>query len=923
MRRNHESFTNSGDSSSGSSGMTEMGLVLLRGGHRLWTGLASSVQRGATAATATARNDNNNDEDDELTQNYVLMSGRPQRGGPAATILQEVLGSGLFRHVLMALVVVAVMIHLALIDKSSISGFWRGASSSGAATSTTTDSTSSMDRNSVVINGEERPNPKPSYYSPHTFTFGGDNNQGRHPKTTNEYSNTPEKGNEKTIAEIILEEEIEEEANEFKGMWDLDIVNKMNDQGHYLHDPFFSPFASRLYDAQQDELDRRQAEFNLRMQSISKQYGAWTNPDKVYAQLPSSFLDLFEFLDVPMDEFPEDSWQKDQQYIFDFLDKAKSLVENTMQAIMLEYGYSDPSEEDKEFFDVIVGDYEVLNGTAMHHLSLEKLKGIAYLSQRGWNALVRKLLHAMITHDHFYVVVAGGAETYAGNNFAQSQIMQFNYIMEPLMHKLGMTLISRNMGMDASTAVSALGGADIYGEMDILWHIQDIATEDKPGEFDLLQRQAILSGDRIPIIFSPDTDELTLSSKEKAWVGNLQPGHDFCRADVPDVDACQSFNTYNSVCWEHRSDWNPATTHDEQVGSLDPFIDQHKYPGNRQHRLEGRKMALLLLHAINGALDRWKEKFNVESMPLAPQYWHVQKTYTDIRKAVMELDRTPGEAAGFSASCELLLRDLDPRICHVTMHAFTEWTPRVIPRKQSLSDNACCAVLKPQADEVYDGPDIVPLAWRLPENEIDVHMIAIAANITFFVDPNGRKLREADSKPRLAAKHSLRHFDGRKLGEFEDMVDRSGWVLDNAPAGFCDGSAQSRCNRVASNVCLLANHNFYRGALVGTPHDGWLTLKIPNVRHGIILARFELDINAAPDDFVFEFSINGKETSISKSQLGSFAKTIVSDLTVYPLLLEKGGLIGRDPAVQYDVAIRFRSDADRYFPIRLSHIYYA
>jgi hypothetical protein len=74
----------------------------------------------------------------------------------------------------------------------------------------------------------------------------------------------------------------------------------------------------------------------------------------------------------------------------------------------------------------------------------------------AWEGLVRKLLHAVMTSDDFFVVAVGSASTYRGNNFHQSQVMQFNQIMEPVLDKLGIRLLSRNMGMDASTTISAL-----------------------------------------------------------------------------------------------------------------------------------------------------------------------------------------------------------------------------------------------------------------------------------------------------------------------------------------------------------------------------------------------------------------------------------------------------------------------------------
>ena len=65
-------------------------------------------------------------------------------------------------------------------------------------------------------------------------------------------------------------------------------------------------------------------------------------------------------------------------------------------------------------------------------------------------------------------------------------------------------------------------------------------------------------------------------------------------------------------------------------------------------------------------------------------------------------DREPGEAVALSASCELLLKHLDPRICHLPMHAYTEWTPRVTPDTKSLVSTISNAIAGAEVLEEED-----------------------------------------------------------------------------------------------------------------------------------------------------------------------------------------------------------------------------
>ena len=63
--------------------------------------------------------------------------------------------------------------------------------------------------------------------------------------------------------------------------------------------------------------------------------------------------------------------------------------------------------------------------------------GVAWMHDVSYDALVKKLLNAMMTNDHFFVVLGGhSAAAGHGNNFHQSYMMQFQELMEPGKHLL-------------------------------------------------------------------------------------------------------------------------------------------------------------------------------------------------------------------------------------------------------------------------------------------------------------------------------------------------------------------------------------------------------------------------------------------------------------------------------------------------------
>jgi hypothetical protein len=497
----------------------------------------------------------------------------------------------------------------------------------------------------------------------------------------------------------------------------LTAENINNHNGEYWHDSVLSPFASPLY-ANMDDLSREneQKRFQTQMEALTAQYGQWEPPNFEGLAVPK--YHHYNYHDIPNADLLANAWQKNKTYVQSFLQQAQALVERVKLGIFAEYGYSDNNIAESKLesyhrrrdatLGLIVDHFRVINEVAVDEKTKERLSGIAYLNKNAWQGLIRKLLHAIIMHDNFYVVGVGPASTYRGNNFFQSQVMQFHWIMEPVFCKLGVRLISRNMGMDASTTVSTLGGANVYGEADIFWYISDTTARphrESCGQMDLLHKQAILSGERMPIILTPEPVVLMTDTNGKAWVGNIQPGVNICgktrisdgHIRLPQNPTCQYVNCvrealekhlcnhYKSVCWIERKGFVPEDMQEPNVGF------QQDYMGVQTHQLEGRKLAMLVLRGLESALKIWKSETDRGLSPLDEKQWHVQDVYESLRESVWTLEQKPGKSAKVPA-CEeflnavdpMMCNAVDPMMCHMALHAYLEWTPRINPVYTSI-----------------------------------------------------------------------------------------------------------------------------------------------------------------------------------------------------------------------------------------------
>jgi len=498
--------------------------------------------------------------------------------------------------------------------------------------------------------------------------------------------------------------------------------------------------------------------------------------------------------------------------------------------------------------------------------------GVAWMSREGYDLLVRKILHAMITNDDFFVVEAGDDLWEGeGENFHMQKVMQFHYIMEPVFDKLGMNLISRVMpgGMEMLMA-----GNGIIGEKDVLlWE-----SSNTNSDHGWIWRQVFLSGERLPVILpqmgslSQQQDVFPLTTGASQAM-TLPYATRFVKCSNETQELCDA-HKYVSQCWINRTDVTPETTQKNH-----PRFDESQ-PGFRTLRWESRKLALLILHATKSALQIWKSKTSPKQNskydhndtfttpqsqhPLNDEYWHMSSYQTQLRAQLQSKQPCTGPT-------------VLPQLCHVTLTGATEYTPRADPDGASLRQivkaappNGYKPHLRYDQQNLYNGPDL--LFERIPEGEVDVHAIAIATKTKSL--PVGNKRRMKMLRQRRDLKDDDDSFTSKRnvtkatntnqttTITKEELLPGTGWTLNGIGGRFCDGSAQSECQRSPHNShCLLSHHHFGQGQLVGDHTSGWLVLQLTNVKEGIVLARME---EVAADALVSD-SNDATEKDLSES----------------------------------------------------------
>lgn len=170
-------------------------------------------------------------------------------------------------------------------------------------------------------------------------------------------------------------------------------------------------------------------------------------------------------------------------------------------------------------------------------------------------------------------------------------------------------------------------------------------TEGDAGNQDILHRQGLLGGQKVPVLWSLSMDTIRpLHERAGADVGYAGEG----LAGIPKAETMDDLNSlpwaakyiscsgelkricddneYMGVCWIDRDDFKPPVGQSNAPGGRASW-----HPGNRKHQLRGRVLAFVILSALKEALTLWK---NAEGYELPDSAWHVTEHYERIRANV-------------------------------------------------------------------------------------------------------------------------------------------------------------------------------------------------------------------------------------------------------------------------------------------------
>ena len=491
-------------------------------------------------------------------------------------------------------------------------------------------------------------------------------------------------------------------------------------------------------------------------------------------------------------------------------------------------------------------------------------------------------------------------------------------------------------------------------------------TEKSAADQDLFHKQAILSGERVPVLIGGAVNNLEIETGGNLWYGGISLGHSSIILST-DLDQAQTLpwavqnfmctpeaqdvcdRGHLDQCWVPRSDFTPTTVRliakslliisffyvklkkfnfhlfgrkrtgshktkvritreifryklgfqnaDAQIissathcGSTEVGSKVGWHPGWRTHKFTARKQTMLMLKALDGALDIWENGISEEnSFPLKGEYWHVGEIYKKVRSNLTTFIN--GEGLN-KTGCESRLKEIPglERACRMPFKGIGEFTPINLGYPNTIR-----AHLKPGLDgykpiltaqALYEGIDILPPTWKIPEGEVDVHAIAIASTYaapdldnewtkdeddTETSENSRRALRMAATEKIVRTKsgHKIGNImedttngDQRKLVTYsDDVVPGIGWTYSNGITGFCDGSPMAHCKRYDGNKCLLYGHNDSRELFSGDGLSGWIVFTLPDVKEGIVYIKMQVSL------FKFEFMVYDLFTETNVSTL--------------------------------------------------------
>lgn len=709
---------------------------------------------------------------------------------------------------------------------------------------------------------------------------------------------------------------------------------------------------------------------------LREKFGKWGFYDGDELERPmEDYASKFPNRDIPGDQFPRDAWQADAVYVNHILNDADLLILRTMEAIFVEYGHGKPLPPEglvarMKMFHWSREDLSVDNVQAPEKYRRRGSRGNGgWTTKRSFDGLVRRLLHAMMTQDTFTVVMGGhSAAMGAGNNFRQSYMMQFHKIMYPIFARLGVKLVTRNVGQGGlGTLQAGMGSGSIYGdEIDLLlWDSGMTETEAK--HIDIFFRQAILAGKRVPVLWGGrfellkmlheeadvDVGEFGLATDGIIEIESLEQAKDVpwaarfmkCKPEVEDI--CKEEPRFCAKCWIDRKD-----NITPEAKQLDKPRGQVKWHGGwRVHQLTGRNIAFGVLEALQAAINIWTEGV-MGGPPLDDDLWHVTDYYENIRNKVKNLDKSLG-------SCYEMDGDIPTRFCNTPMKARAQYTPRANPNETSLT-----SIIKPTADGyvpknektlLYEGPDEHNTCLDIPEGELDVFNVVTGRRRLNEESPiDGSRVVSSTAPESTPVNRVL--TDG--------IIPGKGWEVWGEPPGLCDGTYDANCGRWTNDECAMSGHHDARGAVIGNEYSGWLVMTLKDLKEGVIVLKLHTwqtedestvtkgwtsvdnvegkrrlgqshsyevdkpvdrmlmrsyDTPGLPDEFAFEYAIDGVVTTLTKDQFLDKKKQlqrVVETITI----LDDPNFTSESKDVE--IAIRLRGSG-RSVVFGVSHVYWA
>ena len=162
---------------------------------------------------------------------------------------------------------------------------------------------------------------------------------------------------------------------------------------------------------------RREKPLTLDEQSaLHEKWGSWTFVDANAAQRPrDDYCGAYPQRDIPWDQFPPHAWQTDADYLTDFLSQGKDLVMRAMEVHLAEYGFGPDDLPDDSFLDrayqspfrLEILDHFSDDPETRRRLSAGVNDYAGWMTQKSFDGLVRRLLHAVVSRDSFNLVLGG------------------------------------------------------------------------------------------------------------------------------------------------------------------------------------------------------------------------------------------------------------------------------------------------------------------------------------------------------------------------------------------------------------------------------------------------------------------------------------------------------------------------------------